>query len=259
MSRISASEWVELTDEKAHTTYRIDVSWLTSGWECIYGRGCQGVRTARAPELVEGCCSYGAHLRDREERDQVEAWAARLPEEMWQYAGVGRRRGPVVSAGRQTWRTRVVDGACIFLNRPGSAQGPGCALHQWAERDRVAPLTRKPVVCWQVPMRLDYTPASDPGSSTGVANEVVTLTAWSRRHWGAGGAEFAWWCTEDPAAFTAPEPLFRRAAAELAQLLPASVWAALREHLETRLTSEIVPFALPAPRRRRTPTSRQKP
>ena len=28
--------------------------------------------------------------------------------------------------------TRLVDGACIFLNRPGFATGPGCALHQVA-------------------------------------------------------------------------------------------------------------------------------
>ena len=249
MTRVTPTEWVELIDERTHTTYRFNVSWLLSGWECIYGRGCQGIRTAEAPELAEGCCSYGAHLRDADERDQVEAWAARIPDELWQYASVGRRRGPVVRAGANAWRTRVVDGACVFLNRPGSAQGAGCALHQWAERDKVSAQGRKPTVCWQVPLRLDY--EHDDG------NEVVTVTAWSRRHWGAGGAEFAWWCTAAPAAFGATTPLYVRASGELSELLPAGIWRAARAHLEARRAAgSVVPFALPLPRRRRATQSR---
>ena len=47
-------------------TWVFDVTFLTSNWTCIFGNGCQGVLTGPAPELVQGCCSYGAHL-DRQE------------------------------------------------------------------------------------------------------------------------------------------------------------------------------------------------
>ena len=41
-----------------------DVTFLLSRWTCIFGDGCQGVLTGPAPELVQGCCSYGAHFTD---------------------------------------------------------------------------------------------------------------------------------------------------------------------------------------------------
>jgi len=52
-----------------------DVTFLTSAWTCIYGRGCPGVLTAPAPELEHGCCSYGAHFVDEEDLARVEAVA----------------------------------------------------------------------------------------------------------------------------------------------------------------------------------------
>lgn len=237
------TEWVEIVDSTSATIYRFDVSWLVSGWECIYGRGCQGVRTAPAAELAEGCCSYGAHLRDDAERASVEEWANKIPAELWQYGARGRKAGVVVRAGGGQWRTRVIDGACVFLNRPGSAQGQGCALHSWALRDAVSPVGRKPVVCWQLPVRLDY--SDDP------RGDVVTVGAWTRAHWGAGGADFAWWCTEAPEAYEAATPLYLRAATELKTLLPAKVWRDLREYLDRRLaTSQPAPYPVAQPRQR---------
>ena len=41
----------------------------------------------------------------------------------------GRLRADDGRANRVEWRTRLVDDACIFLNRPGFEAGPGCALH----------------------------------------------------------------------------------------------------------------------------------
>ena len=49
--------------------------------------------------------------------------------------------------------TRLVDDACIFLNRPGFAAGAGCAFHIAAVNRGVNPLTLKPEVCWQLPLR----------------------------------------------------------------------------------------------------------
>ncbi len=90
--------------------------------------------------------------------------------------------------------TRVVDGACIFLNRPDHPNGAGCAFHQAAVSRGESYLDWKPEVCWQVPMRLDYH-RDDNDHLTYILRE------WKRRDWGEGGADFHWWCTEDPLAF----------------------------------------------------------
>ena len=47
-------------------------------WTCIFGDGCQGVLTGPAPELVQGCCSYGAHFTDKADRRRVERLAKKL-------------------------------------------------------------------------------------------------------------------------------------------------------------------------------------
>ena len=85
--------------------------------------------------------------------------------------------------------SRLVDGACIFLNRPGFAGGIGCALHTAALDAGERPLDWKPEVCWQLPLRLE-----DEHRRHG--HVTSTLREWKRRDWGAGGDEFHWWCTE---------------------------------------------------------------
>ena len=60
-------EWVTFQDPKRKKhVWHVDVTFMTSHWNCIFGRGCQGVLTDEAPELVQGCCSYGAHASDDE-------------------------------------------------------------------------------------------------------------------------------------------------------------------------------------------------
>ena len=63
-----AHEWVSFDDPKKRRTWMFDVTFLESNWTCIFGNGCQGVLTGPTPELVQGCCSYGAHFSD--EKDQ---------------------------------------------------------------------------------------------------------------------------------------------------------------------------------------------
>src|ERR1700684_651445 len=55
-------EWMSFPDPDDERTWLFDVTFLESNWTCIFGRGCQGVMTGPAPELVQGCCSYGAHF-----------------------------------------------------------------------------------------------------------------------------------------------------------------------------------------------------
>jgi hypothetical protein len=124
--------------------------------------------------------------------------------------------------------TRLVDDACIFLNRPGFAAGPGCALHQAALARRQEPLELKPDVCWQLPLRREETTEETTG------RVITTVTQWDRKHWGGGGEEFHWWCTEAPEAFGARRPVYESMAPELRALVGDEVFDRLKEYLDTR-------------------------
>jgi len=75
------------------------------------------------------CCQFGVDV-DRYHVDRILAHADRLEA----YTGLARTQwftGEVQveadSPGGETWRTRVADGACVFLNR----RGRGCLLHAY--------------------------------------------------------------------------------------------------------------------------------
>jgi hypothetical protein len=228
----TAHEWVSFEDPEELRTWIFDVTFLVSRWTCIFGRGCQGVLTGPAEELVQGCCSYGAHFTDDEDVDRVKAAAKTLTDEDWQFAASGRRGGVVKKERDGTRITRLVDGACIFLNRPGFAGGPGCALHRAALARGQQPLELKPDVCWQLPLRREDT-SEDSG------RVISRVTQWDRVHWGAGGAEFHWWCTEAPEAFTGEVPVYQAMAAELKAIAGEQVYRQLAAYLEARLTSSV--------------------
>lgn len=224
---VDAHEWVCFEDPEEQRTWRFDVTFLMSHWECVFGRCCQGVLTAPAAEMVQGCCSYGAHFTGDEDVARVKAAAKRLKPEQWQFAQRSRRGGTTRRQAGGTVATRLVDGACIFLNRPGFPGGPGCALHRAALENGDLPMDLKPDVCWQLPLRREDVTNED-GSVTS------TVGQWDRAHWGPGGEEFAWWCTEAPEAFGGPAPVWRHMQAELAGLVGTKVAAMLNQYLEAR-------------------------
>ena len=90
---VDSHEWVSFEDEGFERTWVFDVTFLTSNWMCIFGQGCQGVLTGPAPELVQGCCSYGAHFVDKKDVRRVEKFAATLTPEQWQHHGTREERG----------------------------------------------------------------------------------------------------------------------------------------------------------------------
>jgi hypothetical protein len=239
-------EWVSFEDEGEERTWVFDVTFLTSNWKCIFGDGCQGVLTGPTPELVQGCCSYGAHFIDKKDARRVEKVAATLTPEEWQYHGTKKSVVKKSKDGELT--TRVVDDACIFLNRVGFPAGPGCALHMAAVTRGVNPLTLKPEVCWQLPLRREDEVDEVDGHVTS------TIRQWDRRHWGAGGAEFHWWCTQDPEAFVGSKPVYREMEAELTEMIGAKVFARLVAALRQRdrLRAQRVPLPHPAVRKRQS-------
>jgi hypothetical protein len=220
-------EWVSFEDDIEDRTWVFDVTFLLSRWTCIYKRGCQGVLTGPVPELEQGCCSYGAHFTDDEDRARVEAAARTLEPSQWQFRREGRSRGVVKTNRAGETVTRLVQDACVFLNRPGFVGGAGCALHLAAlERDE-RPMDLKPNVCWQLPLRREDRVADD-------GHVTSTVTEWGRSQWGAGGEEFHWWCTEAPEAFVGTQPVYRSMAEELAGLVGDPVYLKLAAYLQSR-------------------------
>ena len=120
--------------------------------------------------------------------------------------------------------TRVVDGACIFLNRPGHAH-PGCALHLGALADGESPIDWKPSVCWQLPVKVDWQMRDDDV-------EVATVRGWERRDWGDDGDTMAWCCTEGTDAYVGDRPVIDSLADELAAIVGEPVFVRLRQRLD---------------------------
>jgi hypothetical protein len=221
-------EWVSFDDPTDDRTWVLDVTFLTSNWSCIFGAGCQGVLTGPAPELEQGCCSYGAHFTGAEDVATTKAYAERLTDAQWQFAEVSRsRHGPIKKNKEGETVSRLVDGACIFLNRPGFPGGAGCALHRAALDAGERPLDWKPDVCWQLPLRL-----SEEADAHG--HVTSTLREWKRRDWGAGGAEFHWWCTDDPDAFVGAEPVYEYLRDEIVEMIGEVPFRMFVDHVEAR-------------------------
>jgi hypothetical protein len=240
MGEPNLHEWLSYDDPDEERTWLFDLTFLASGWNCIYNAGCQGVLTGPAPERAEGCCSYGAHFVDRRDVARVEAAAKKLSAEQWQFRARGRKSGVTAKRGKAT-TTRLVDDACIFLNRPGFPGGPGCALHRAALERGVAPMTLKPDVCWQLPLRREDTVDAH-------GHVTSTVTEWDRRHWGPAGDEFHWWCTEAPEAFGGRRPVYLELADELRALTTLGAYAAVSAYLDDRLGTSVL---LPHPTLRR--------
>jgi hypothetical protein len=239
-------EWLSFEDPEESRTWLFDVTFLLSRWRCIYGAGCKGVLTQESPELAQGCCSYGAHFVDDADRDATVAAAATLTDDVWQFRAQAGRKG-VLTRQDGAWTTQLHKGACIFLNREGFAAGPGCALHLAALRRGTHPMTLKPEVCWQLPLRR-------VDSTDELGHVTSTLREWKRRDWGEGGREFAWWCTESHDAFVGGQTVLSSMAEEVRAMVgPVAhglLLAALAERTTPPLPHPAVAVRAPARRRR---------
>ena len=210
-----AREWVEFYDpDNSDHLIAADLTWLLSRWTCVFGTpACQGTVEGRPSD---GCCSHGAFLSDDDDRARLDDAASHLTDDDWQFRdkGLGKYKG-----------------ACIFLNRPGFPAGAGCALHTKAIKLGVPPLTMKPEVCWQLPIRRSQEWVTRPDGT-----EILksTVTEYDRRGWGSGGADLHWYCTGDPAAHVGAKPVWQSLADELTELLGVAAYAELAELCERR-------------------------
>lgn len=204
------------------TTWRFDVEFLESRWTCIFGRGCLGIGDAPAEHLGLGCCSVGAELDGEDEARMISALAAMLEPTRFEHHADAAAQG--VFSDERHVATRVVDGACIFLNRPDFAGGAGCALHLAALDHDESPVEWKPSVCWQLPLKVTWEDAPD-------GTEVATVRPWSRADWGAEGETMAWCCTEGDRAYVGDTSVLESLAEELEALVGTTVHVELRRRL----------------------------
>ena len=203
-------------------TWRLDRAFLTSNWTCLWGHGCKGILDVPAEHLNQGCCSIGAELADPEEAMTISALAATLDPEFFQFHQA-IDADDVFSDSART-NTKVVDGACIFLNRPGFDGGEGCALHIAAIRAGESPTAWKPSVCWQLPIKVDWETSAD-------GTEIATLRRWERRDWGEDGDSMHWCCTEGPEAYIGDRMVVDSISDELTEVRGEPVYVELRRRL----------------------------
>jgi hypothetical protein len=214
--------YVEFVDpDDDGQTFRCDLTWLTSRWTCIFGRGCQGIYADRPDD---GCCTLGAHFADAEDEARVARAAAELTDRHWQHRQEGLTHGwaepeslDTVADGEEPGRkTRRVEGACIFLNSPDFAGGSGCALHHLAASSGREVTETKPDVCWQLPLRRQYRTVHRSDETSYLE---VTIGEYGREGWGPGGQDLDWYCTANTEAHVAAEPVYRAHRPELVALM----------------------------------------
>jgi hypothetical protein len=217
--------------------FRCDLTWLTSNYLCIFGRGCQGIY-ASSPDT--GCCTLGAHFADQDDEKRVAAFVDQLTPAQWQFRPSGRVRKrdwiEVDEDGERKTRTIEADGqsACVFHNRTDFPAGAGCALHALALDQGRHPLETKPDVCWQLPIRRSYRSVEQ---QDGTSYTEVSIGEYDRRGWGPGGHDLDWYCSGNTEAHIGVEPVFVTNRPELVELMGQAAYDELARHCEAHLRS----------------------
>lgn len=211
----------KIVDPVDGTRWTVDLEFLGSNWHCLWGEGCKGILDEPAEALMQGCCSVGAEMLDTDEAMLVAALAPTLDPARFQRHAEAAEGGVFSDETRSN--TRVVDGACIFFNRPGFAGGVGCALHLTAVDAEEPPMEWKPEVCWQLPLRIDR--------DRDEHGETATLRRWSRADWGTEGETMHWCCTEGTDAYVGAEPVIDSLSEEIEALVGREVAVEIRRRL----------------------------
>ena len=236
-------EFEEFTDPKSELVWKVDISFLTSTWGCIYGQGCQGVYPEGSGKhsVDGGCCTLGVYLDDDEEIAHVRKMASKLTAKDWQLRDLGLSKGFLVRGDAENgpMKTRVVKGSCIFNNREGFEGGFGCAFHHHAVRTGQHPADVKPHACWMLPLRDDVLEEDEAGEPT-----KQILTDYRTKDWGEG-VGFTWYCMDRPEAFSNPAGMvFRTQEYEIRKMVGDEVYAMIVAFIEKRLRSRREPIPL---------------
>ena len=134
-----ARTWAEMPDPaNPGQRFRLDLTWLTSSWTCIFGSGCKGIYADRPDD---GCCTLGAHFTDDDDVERVQAVVAELGEDEWQMHPGRGRYGEKDPARLKAW-TEKEDGARKTKVVAGRLHLPQPARLPRRRRLRAAPARR---------------------------------------------------------------------------------------------------------------------
>lgn len=234
-------QWVEFVDPEDDTNlYKVDLTWLTSRWTCIWGAGCKGIDKDN-PDV--GCCNLGAHIADKDDLKQTKKYAAMLTPDIWQNYEEGHsKRGMFEKDEDGAKKTRAYQGGCIFHNRNNFEGGDGCALHILAGKLGVSYVKTKPQVCWELPIRRDFNNVTRPDD---VEITVISIEEFTRRGWGPGGEDLDWYCTTATEAHVGKEPVYLANKDELIELMGKKAYKIVVEHCQAReaAIAALRPFA----------------
>ena len=227
-----AREWIEFPNpENPSELFKCDLTWLTSNWNCIFGRGCKGIDK----ELPDhGCCSDGAYYYSKEDEARVLEAANRLTPELWDNYKIARKGKKITISeiGLDNDRkTKKVNKTCIFFN--DSDTYFGCALHHLAEKEKVHFADTKPDICWQLPLRRSWE-TRDTGDKK---IEVTVIGEYTRDAWGEGGADLDWYCTSNSEAHNAATPVYLSHKIELIKMMNPRAYEILKEHCDIRINA----------------------
>lgn len=235
--------WAEFADPSSNAdtasrqppeqVFRVDLTWLTSSWTCIFGRGCAGIYADRPND---GCCTLGAHYSEDADEQRVAQWVGRLDATSWQRHGHAASLGWSEADPDGARKTRVVQGACIFLNDPDFPGGAGCALHHLATRSGVPNTHTKPDVCWQLPIRRTYRTVE---RGDGTSYLETTIAEYDRRGWGEGGLDLDWYCTGNTEAHLGAQPVYLSLRDELVELIGEPAYRRLCDLCDQAMASRL--------------------
>jgi hypothetical protein len=228
-------DWFEFPNpENPAEIFKCDLTWLTSYWNCTFGRGCQGI-DKKLPD--HGCCSDGAYYYSEDDEKRVTKAAKRLTKSMWQNYDLARKGKSftITELGLDKDRkTKKVNNTCIFFNeRSFSNEYFGCALHHLAEKENNHYIDTKPDICWQLPLRRSWEKREVGDEKV----DVVVIGEYTRKAWGEGGADLDWYCTSNTEAHNSPTPVYLSQKAELVALMNQRAYEILKEKCDLVMKS----------------------
>jgi hypothetical protein len=199
--------------------YRVNVSFMLSNYECIFGQGCPGSLN-KHPSPDYGCCERGVTFIDEDDFAHVEDMVGQLTADDCDNIDHVRNRGWfLASRSGKPYKTRKIAGLCIFGNRTGGAAGKsGCAFHHLAARQGKHHTETKPFICWSVPLNFSQEEPEEPGG-----RDTTIVSAFTADAWGGtdddeeadGRGHLGWWCIDTPDAYRGARPVYRSMEHEL--------------------------------------------
>ena len=226
-------DWFEFANPlNPDEIFKCDLTWLTSYWNCTFGRGCKGIDK----ELPDhGCCADGAYYYDKADEKRVTAAAKRLTPELWQNYNIARngKKFSITEIGLDDEpKTKRIKKTCIFFNDARfDDKYFGCALHHLANKEGSHYIETKPDICWQLPIRRSWE-TRETGDSK---HNVVVIGEYTREAWGEGGADLDWYCTSNTEAHNAPTPVYLSNKTELTALMNQPAYEILKAKCDALL------------------------